>query len=244
MPDISDNSKNRPDWDNDAERLILYADFMGFKNRVFSNSHDKIKGQLESFHSQFTKRISPLQNGDYLKFVQFSDSILIVVNGIDDKMFNLITKASVCLFHVSMEMGIPIKGVISKGIFTYNREKEIYFGKPLIDAYLLHEELKFYGIVVHHTAESVIKKYADNSRPYLNTPVFFDRGKVCHYHLCWNLLNKNLSKGDITDKCRNWLDDISETVSGYPRLYIDRTLEILENDREKYQRNDEDDNVN
>jgi len=234
MLSLNDNSNNHPQWEEDAERLILYADFMGFKSRIFSKSHAELKRELEEFNNQFTKKISPLQKGDYLKFVQFSDSILIVVNGVDDKMFNLITKASVCLFQVSMSMGIPIKGVISKGVFTYDKKKELYFGKPLVDAYLLHEELKFYGIVVHHTAESVIKKYRDASRPYLNTPIYLERGKVSHFHLCWNLINKNLSKGDLTSEIEKWLEKISETVSGYPRMYIDRTIEILEADKKDF----------
>ncbi len=234
MPTIKDNSRKQPDWNIDAERLILYADFMGFKNRIYSNSHETIKKELEAFNSKFTNKIKPLQNGDYLKFVQFSDSILIVVNGVNDRMFNLITKASVCLFHVSMEMRIPIKGVIAKGLFTYDKEKEIYFGKPLIDAYLLHEEIKFYGIVVHHSAESIIKKYSNNTNPYLNSQIYLEKGKVCHHHLCWNLLKQNLSSGDITDDCKKWLENIGETVSGSPRMYIDRTIEVLESDKEQY----------
>ena len=61
MPTIKDNSRKQPDWNIDAERLILYADFMGFKNRVYSNSHEAIKKELEAFNSKFTKKIKPLQ---------------------------------------------------------------------------------------------------------------------------------------------------------------------------------------
>lgn len=76
-----------------------------------------------------------------MQFVQFSDSILISVNGIDEKKFNLLSKATICLMHVAMSMQIPIKGVIAQGMFSYDKENELYFGKPLVDAYLLHEEL-------------------------------------------------------------------------------------------------------
>ena len=218
------------DWNADIPRLVLYADFMGFKNRTLSKEHEALKEELEKFHDRFSKKVSPLQKGDYLKIVQFSDTILIVVNGVDDKMVNLLTKAAVVLFHISMDTGIPIKAVIAQGTFTYDKAKELYFGKPLIDAYLLHEEIKYYGIVVHHTAEPIIKKCADVLEFYSNSPIYLERGKVKHYHLCWNLMKENLSSGDITDKCKEWLDAISETVSGFPRLYVDRTVEILEED--------------
>jgi hypothetical protein len=32
---------------------------------------------------------------------------------------------------------------------TLDYEKSIFFGQPLVDAFLLQDELKFYGIVVH-----------------------------------------------------------------------------------------------
>ena len=74
-----------------------------------------------------------------------------------------------------MSMQIPIKGVIAQGIFSYDKENELYFGKPLVDAYLLHEELKYYGIVVHNTAEKTIKKYQNSNNPYTNTPIYRKR---------------------------------------------------------------------
>ena len=64
-----------------------------------------------------------------------------------------------------------------------------------------------------------------------------DKGKVCHYHLCWNLLDKKYQSNDITDICEKWLQTIEESVSGEPRMYVDRTLEILRNDSEEYQTN-------
>jgi hypothetical protein len=30
-------------WQEDRERLVLYADFMGFKSRVFSKTHKELK---------------------------------------------------------------------------------------------------------------------------------------------------------------------------------------------------------
>lgn len=37
--------------------------------------------------------------------------------------------------------------------------------------------------------------------------------------------------------CEKWLQTIEESVSGEPRMYVDRTLEILRNDSKEYQAN-------
>ncbi|MFI3296608.1 MAG: hypothetical protein R3Y59_03145 [bacterium] len=103
--------------------------------------------------------------------------------------------------------------------------------KSLVDAYLLQEQVKYYGIVVHHTAEKTVKECKSRSLPYINTEVNLDRGKVKHYHLCWNLLNTKLKIADnFTEQCEKWLEIISEQVSGFPRIYIDNTIRILNND--------------
>lgn len=33
-------------WDEDAERLVLYADVMGFKSRVMTKSHEQLKQEF------------------------------------------------------------------------------------------------------------------------------------------------------------------------------------------------------
>lgn len=37
------------DWDKDAERLVLYADVMGFKSRVMTRSHEQLKQEFLDF---------------------------------------------------------------------------------------------------------------------------------------------------------------------------------------------------
>ena len=37
--------------------------------------------------------------------------------------------------------------------------------------------------------------------------------------------------------CEKWLQTIEESVSGEPRMYVDRTLEILRNDSNDYNAN-------
>ena len=163
------------DWNANSERLILFADIMGFKARVINTNHAKLIKDMEAFHDTLERKSSPLLISDKLRYAQFSDSILVVANGTDESMFNLISKAAARLMHVALSEGIALKGVIAQGKFTYNEAKELYIGKPLVDAYLLHDEIKFYGIVVHHSAEKTVKLYAsENRNPYTNLPVTLD----------------------------------------------------------------------
>ena len=76
-------------------------------------------------------------------------------------MFNLITKAAVRLMQSAISLGFPIKGVLAQGKFTYDKDNELYFGAPLVAAYNLHDDIHYYGIVVHHSAEKTVKLYAD-----------------------------------------------------------------------------------
>lgn len=221
-------------WDEDTERLILYMDIMGFSNRETKNTHEKLKADLLSFTQTWKKRIKPLELGNHLKNVQFSDTILIVVDGIDKQMFNLISKAAVCLMQVAIKLGFPIKGVIAQGQFSYDEQNELYFGLPLVEAYQLHDEIYYYGIVVHHSAEATIKKYTDRTNPYTKTPILLKKGQTSHYHLSWHLVSDKLDPGNIECEVKKWLGVIEEQVSGAPRIYVDNTIKVIESDSKKW----------
>lgn len=233
---VKKGSQKYADWNQDAERLILYADVMGFKSRVLTRSHKQLKQEFLDFRKAWDARVSPLKQNDFLRFVQFSDSMMIVVKGVNGKMFNLLTKAAIALMQVAMEKKFPIKGAIAQGTFGFYADKQLYFGQPLCDAAVLHDQLKFYGIAVHHSAEKTVRSFSSVQLPYSKTSIFIDKGKVCHYHLCWNLLDQTYQCNDITTLCKNWLQTIEESVSGEPRMYVDRTLEVLKSDSEEYKK--------
>ena len=230
-------------WEKSGERLILYADFMGFKDRVYSTDHEKLRKTLEQFNRAWHNRLQPLQMSGELKFVQFSDSVIVIVNGTNARMFNLLTKAAICLMHEALKIHFGIKGVIAQGVFSFDEENGLYFGRPLVDAYLLHEEIKYYGIVVHHTAENTVKNNMSRNNPYSKEDVYIEKGKVAHYHLCWNMIDENLDTKDISVLCNSWLEAIEETVSGHPRQYIDKTRVVLKSDSEFWNKKSEERNA-
>jgi len=211
-------------WDKDGDRLLLYADIMGFSHRVNYNNHEDLKKSLLTFKHTWETKLKPLEKGDHLKSVQFSDSILIVVNGTTDKMFNLLTKAAVCLVQTAISLGFPIKGVIAQGKFSYDKENELFFGLPLVEAYQLHEQICYYGVVVHHSAEFTVKKYLDATKPYSKSKTALRCGKTSHYHLSWHLLNRNLSVGNITDTALRWLGQSQQASAKLMEMFEELTF--------------------
>lgn len=226
------------------EMYVLYADIMGFKERVMRTEHSRLKEEFEKLKTALDAWFVPTLKADSFKTSFFSDSILIVDES--TKMgFNRISKAAAGLMQVSLEHKFPLKGVISKGPFTYDEEKQLFFGKAIVDAYLLQEQVYYYGIVAHHSVEEDIKEYAkgfevkDNGNmkgvnPYVLSPIPLKLGNTAHYHLAYNLISEKREAGKNVDPVHNkilsWLESISATVSGTPRIYVDKTIEVLRKD--------------
>ena len=232
---------------------VLYADIMGFKDRVMRTEHTELENSFESLLKDLEAWFSPNKKAPTFKASFFSDSILIVdedtANG-----FNRISKAAAGLMQVSLKHKFPLKGVISKGNFTYKEDKQLFFGRALVDAFLLEEQINYYGIVAHHSIENDIIQYAngqgkkDNGNrkginPYILSPVPLKSGNITHYHLAYNLISSTRETGKNIDQTHmniiSWLELISGTVSGNPRVYVDKTLQVLEDDLSIFKRHKE-----
>lgn len=225
-------------WNDGEERLVLYLDIMGFKERVSQTAISTLKEQLLAFKRK-GNRLKPLLNNmtggirrDFLKMAQFSDSIVVISqrSTIDD--LNRLTKASVVLMQSAMESGFALRGSIAAGKMVFDDANQLFFGKALVDAYLLEEELAFYGIVFHHTAERLVREsLANNGDIYLpieNADLSTKKGKSKHYHIAWYNMNRDLSEGNIKEDARVWLTTLRESVSGAPRTYLDNTMKLIE----------------
>jgi hypothetical protein len=226
-------------WNENGDHLVLFMDIMGFKDRVTRMEHQDLLNKMIEFKEK-NDRLKPLlqdKNGELLRMVQFSDSIIIASLDDSKSALNRIVKAGVVLMQNALETGFALKGAIAKGPLTFDSELGIYFGLPLVDAYLLEEELKFYGIAFHHTVEELIQQYKEcppvkgGSRQYipvLEHEIPLKSGKCSHYCILYHQLKKNLSKGDYSSVIKNHLKLFSRTVSGSPKIYIDNTRNFLE----------------
>lgn len=223
-------------WENTDNRFVAYFDIMGFKNLVQNNSHEKIV-KLMTGISTVVKSMDSESFGDdpnnIVKTSIFSDSIIIVSNNDSISSAAHVMWQSAYLYRKCLELGIPIKGSIAYGKFTADFDKSIFFGQPLIDAYLLEEELNLYSVVLHHSFESYLlgkvygkHKFPDNIRWFKHlTP--FKNGRSNHYHLNWIFYLPDEEQEKIEEK-RDLLSKYYNSVSGKTRCYVDNTLTLFE----------------
>lgn len=228
-------------WNETPNIFVAFLDIMGFKDRVFREEHKDVKKMLESLRpaieeieKEAKKRLQgqiTLQEKEktantassFIFPVSFSDSIILFSSDdSSDSGVDIILDAAVILSE-AIKNEIPMKGAIAFGEMTVDIDKSLYFGKPLIDAYELQNELQLYGIVLHHTAE---KRFKDLKMEHIlgsslagNYSVPMKSGKINYHFLNWGFMSENPM--DSVNKMYN-------SVSGSPRIYVDNTLEFVQ----------------
>ncbi len=215
------------DWEPTANRFVAFFDIMGFKDLVLKQSHEDILNLLkilsESQEKLKTANNMVSKNGRKVgetKSFTFSDSIIFFSksDGIHD--LNKIILDCVFILKKALEHQIPIKGAISFGKITLDEEKYIYFGQPIIDAYLLHEDLHLYTVIADNSFEKRIQELDSTSLrnfEFYKTPL--KSGKSNHYLL-----------KPLTSERTTTLENLKKlyiTVSGKPRQYIDNTIDFI-----------------
>lgn len=214
-------------------RFVLYLDIMGFKERVNRVPINELKEQLLLFKTK-NKKLKPLlenlKKETQIYMSQFSDSIILVTKGNTLNDLNRICKAAVILMQTALETGFALRGVIANGEMIFDNDNQLFFGKALVDAYLLEEELNYYGVVFHEsTEEKVSDALKSNSKyyPIEDTVIPLKKGKSKHYHIAWHKMDKKLHEGDMREESIKWLRNMRKTVSGNPRVYLDNTINMI-----------------
>lgn len=126
------------------------------------------------------------------------------------------------VFDQSLEISLPIKGSITVGNYYLDRENNIIFGKSIIKAYQLAEDLKTIAIVLDEKLENLIEEISDpkdktfNSFPITKGITTFKEGKVISSVIDL----KSTKKKDRILKAM-------QTCSGSTRKYYMNTLEMF-----------------
>lgn len=209
---------------NTANRFVAFLDIMGFKDRVARTNHAQLLEQLTNFNREITSYIGKYKNSE-IQLAQFSDSIVLFSN--DTTSISLQTLAEVTrgIMQTAINLQIPMKGAIAQGKITCDIPKQLFFGQALIDAYLLEENINYYGILVHHTAEKSVLKLIDNKKIFKDIKAPLKSGKISHFELSW-YINDDNKDIDLKKIC-SALKVIRQTVSDSPRKYIDNTLDVI-----------------
>ena len=128
-------AKETHEWNENSDHIVLFMDIMGFKDRVMRMGHKELLEKMIEFKEK-NDRLKPLlqdKNGELLRMVQFSDSIIIASLDDSKSALNKIVKAGVVLMQNALETGFALKGAIAKGPLTFDSGSGIYFGRSIID---------------------------------------------------------------------------------------------------------------
>jgi hypothetical protein len=167
-------------WKLSASRYVAFYDIMGFRDFVKRNrrSHKTIYKVMESLHQagERARELSTLMFGkelstvfDAINIVQFSDSIVAMTADTSQESAGLITLASQVLFIRALQEGTVLRGAVAAGHFTADFQKSIFFGQPLVDAYLLEEDQAWYGVAFHPSATR-LERRRDKGREFPPPP--------------------------------------------------------------------------
>lgn len=199
-----------------AERIVSFLDIMGFKDLVARQSETNIQNRLRDLSTFIAENVGT-DNG--MTFSIFSDSIVIFSKDAGMESFQLLLDTTSNIIKHSIMLGLPIKGAMAMGTCTVTQsaKNSFFFGQPIIDAYQLEENIVFYGVVLHHTLESMAYDMINKGEKIIfDHLVPLKKGSSCHYVLDWFSESKDINMENLYK--------IRKTVSDSPRRYIDNTI--------------------
>lgn len=225
------------------KRFVVFLDIMGFKDRVARSSAETLYSELTDFNRDITNIINSTkkvqlddlnqqsgvsdialdtkeEGAHDILLAQFSDSIVLFSSDNTRESLVAISNVAKRIMQSAMdrEKPIPLKGALAEGNITCDMPKQLFFGQALIDAYLLEENVQYYGVAVHHSAEKSVMDYG--GALFKDTLIPLKSGKINHYELVWY--------NESTEDVRQGLNKIRLTVSDSPRKYVDNTNAIIE----------------
>lgn len=218
-------------WKTTDKRFVAFFDIMGFKELVERNPHNVIVEKLKKLNEDII-HIESMHDSEYLKkqkisvseskAITFSDSIIIFSKDSTEESLNKIIIDSVYVLWSALQNEIPIKGAISFGEITVDFDAPLFFGRPIIDAYLLHDQLVMYSAILDHNVEKIIKEKnlvekLDLLIVKYNTNL--KSGKINHFLI--RFPKTNLDEGILL------LEKHYGNVSGQPRIYVDNTINFF-----------------
>jgi hypothetical protein len=236
----------KTNWQPTDNRFISFIDIMGFKDLVLRSPHEEVYSLLTEI-SNIRNYIEKTTNGLEERYedaevdsASFSDSIILFSKNDTPASFDLLVYSTSFLFAKAIERNIPLKGAIAYGKISLNKPSQIYFGQPLINAYLLEEEMHYYGVVAHHSILDYIHRNENeikSTNGYLfNCFTPLKGGLINHTNLDWfrdlnEADDKEIVKIKDNDFKKAFYDKMkvfASKTSGAPRKYLDNTIKVFE----------------
>ena len=220
---------NNSDWTVKTKGYVAFLDILGFKDYVLRHNIDDVYKRLQilnGFRPEDDISDYDSEEGKRIKFTIFSDSIFIFSK--DDTFLNLRYFLTYVkrVMRMALRAEIPLKGAVAYGDIVVNEDQNLFCGQPIIDAYLLEEDLQYMGVVFHHTFEDAYFKLSDTQIKRVSdwikeAPTPFKYGKRIHLNLNYPIAGiKTYNFSEIVVNQRFY-------SSGDTRKYVDNTLEML-----------------
>lgn len=224
-------------WSTTTKRYIAYFDIMGFKQLIGTKTNALIYDTFVKLIDDIKKR---LKNYNRITFTVFSDLILIISKDKSKQSFAQLVDASLMLIQDTLKKGNWVmNGCISYGDVTYDSVRNIFLGKPIVDAYLTTEDIEFYGVVVHQSSLEAMKEYVKTKQDegaeshlenlFKEERLHFKSGYYSQYHMRWFDYNdvKIFSKQESNNNYLYMLRKLKDTTFGRGRRYIEYTEDII-----------------
>jgi len=221
------------EWKDKDCRFVAFFDILGFKDYVLSNDLDTVYKRLQTLNELLPSDEDEKINSTNLKknilTTTFSDSIFIFSRTDDSDNFRAFTKFIKNFIRKAIVKEIPIKGAIAHGEIIAYKNRKIFCGQPIIDAYLLEEDLQYIGIVAHHSIDLFVSENPNLGSyvklSYCTIPTPFKYGNRISTNLNYNYVIKKQKPVHMSIKSN--VEKFRLMSSGEPRKYIDNTLDVL-----------------
>jgi len=236
-------------WNITGKRFVAFFDILGFKDKVMRDSHDEIYEKLAEIQVNENLLKQTLDDPavqevfqDYgIYVVKFSDSISLFSKNDTIENFVLFLISARFLFTSFLKKEFLIKGGMAYGKISLDKEKQLYFGQPIIDAYNLEEDVNYIGVIAHNSIDEFKQNIDKNNKfcTLLNQLIFeakspLKSGFITHLNLNW--FRQFVDNENLNGKMKNAIKSAIITelkkyylgVAGSPRRYIDNTIEFLE----------------
>ena len=222
---------NNTIWSPTCERYVGFIDIMGFKDMVLKLSHEEIYEMMKKIDDTKNRNENISWNkitDKLVKTTNYSDSIMIYSR---DNSYNSL-HAFICTISAMLDdlfiENIPFKGAIAFGKMTLDTDRSIFFGQPLIDSFLLQEELNFYGVIVHASAEKEMLQFEDKLGSLFLTKYLCPLKNGASYHLTVHPMTSDKALQAVEDRedyesLLIAVHKLRQRTSGYLRRYIDNT---------------------
>ena len=242
---MANNKITKTKWKPTDNRFVGFLDILGFKDLVMRKSHDEIYAQLNAI-SKTKKWLENIAKKDEkfkkygnaeINIVNFSDSIILFSKNDDIDNFKYFLLSLRYLFAKTIAKGIPLKGGFAYGEISVNQSEQIYFGQPIIDAYLIEEDVNYFGMVAHNSIDNYLDNNPELIGDELIEKLFFEdfiplkSGKIQHRNINWfpkaypNLEITNVD--EAIESITKTITKFRNSVSGAPRRYVDNTLSVM-----------------